>query len=95
MNDEYYSFKSGCCEGQNDCVLGALYKQKGRDNIICAMMINHLVDWCLEDEIIAEYVFNTPASTLRHPRYTDSLMVYAEEIKAEVLEKVARMKGRV
>ena len=94
MNDEYYTFKSGCSDGA-ECVLGALYKHKGRDNILCAMMINHLVDWCLEDETIAEYVFNTPASTLRHPHYTDSLMVYAEEMKAEVNEKVARMKGRV
>ena len=95
MGDEYYSFKSGCCDGQNDCLLGLLYKQKGRDNPACVMMIQHLVNWCLEDEVIAEYVFNAPASTLRHTRYTDGLLVYAEEIKAEVLEKVARMKGRV
>ena len=58
-------------------------------------MIDHLVDWCLEDQIIAEYVFNAPASTLRHTRYTDGLIGYAEEIKAECLEKIERMQGRM
>ena len=68
-----------------------LYKQKGRDNQACVLMTQHLVDWCLEDEIIAEYVFNAPSSSLRYPRYTDGLMAHVEEIKTEVLEKVARM----
>ena len=87
ISDENMAFKSETCEGMSDCLLGCLAKAKGRDNPSCAAMINNISDWCLEDETIARYIFDMPGPCLRFARYSDALVIFAEEIKAETLAK--------
>lgn len=95
ISDENHSFKSEACENMSDCLLGCLNKTKGRDNPTCTVMINHVINWCLEDETIARYIFRVPGPSLRFARYSDCLLTFAEEIKAETLEKQKRSAGRI
>ena len=96
IGDENYGYKSEACDSNmGDCFLGCLNKTKGRDNPSCIAMINNVIDWCLEDDMIARYIFNMPGPSLRFARYSDLLIVFAEEIKAETLHKQSKSAGRI
>jgi len=43
--------------------------------------MNAVIEWCLEDEAIAKYVFNSPPPSLRFARYTDCLFALPSEIR--------------
>ena len=70
-----------------DALLGCMAKIKGRDNPSCIAMLDYVTRWCIEDEAIARYIFEQPSPSLRFSRYSDCLMKFVDEIKADTVEK--------
>jgi len=78
-----------------EAVLGCLSKNRGRDNPCCAALLNAITSWCIENEAIARYIFEQPGPSLRFARFSDVLIKFAEEIKADTEAKIAKSAGRI
>lgn len=53
----------------------------------CVFGLKNLVEMCIDDDDIAEYVFNQPAPSLQYARYSDWFFVYAEALKQTTLNQ--------
>jgi len=86
--DEYYMFKSGYVKGVNDAFLGQLYKAKGRMDTQCVIGLKALLEMCLEDVAVAQYVFRQPSPSMQFARYTDWFFPYAESLRQSTLNQI-------
>ena len=95
VSDEYYHFSSSCAESSSiDTLFGYLFKSMNRSEQIAVTLIKHLVNWCLVDQDIARFVFESPPPCLRFARFSDCFITYAKEIKIDAQARAQRMGSR-
>ena len=85
VSDDYITFKTGCFKGIANGFLGQIMQQKGRMDTQCLLMLSTLIEIMLENDEIAEYVYNLPSPTMQGARYTDFFFTYFDQLKAATL----------
>lgn len=65
-----------------------------RSEQIAVTLIKHLANWCIEDQDIAQFVFESPPPCLRFARFSDCFVTYAKEISIDVQARKVRMGDR-
>ena len=56
----------------------------GRIDTQSLILLYHLIEMMLENDDVARYVFNQPAPTISHARYTDFFWSYCEQLKITI-----------
>ena len=79
-------YKSACCNGFENAYLGALVYEKRSTNQnkkSFVTMLRHLIQWCIDDSRIKDFVFNSPPPSLRFARFSDCFKFYVEDVIEE------------
>ena len=84
VTDDYISFKAVGMKGSMNGYLGQLKQQMGRIDTQSLILLYHLIEMMLENDDVARYVFNQPAPTISHARYTDFFWSYCEQLKITI-----------
>lgn len=89
ISEEYMQFKSCCVKGISDAFLGQLFKAKGRMETQCVIGVKNLIEMCLDDDDVAEFIYKSPSPSLQYARYPDWFFPYAEALRTTTLAQIS------